>query len=398
VEALRRQVSRLSDSSLQPRTALSSGGTSALEGGMTELNDAIQRLETRMSQFSGEVTRNEARLQNRVGQLEALTPANLPDLLEGKADSDVVLDLRTRLASLEENDIARSAYSAAQAVALANLSRASQDTGSFLPEFNAVSRVVPDQEELLASVREYAAQGLPSLGMLRNRFDDTARDIVRAHRAESGSNFLTRLFANLMASITVRPTGRIERRCGLHHKLLDNRVVGCRRTALVKKPKPGPSLLPFGPRIEKHAEAETPVRFAVAVHLDAQVFLAAGRIASDDVVREAFAQMSSKTIGNQLTEPMHGDFRIRNGAHPHPAHFGFRTPLDDRRQRRLRHRPATIVSARRAFQPQPILEFPIPDVETLSGLEFFAQWFVSDPSLTETTGVYSTEGLRILVL
>jgi len=42
--------------------------------------------------------------------------------------------------------------------------------------------------------------------------------------------------------------------------------------------------------------------------------------------------------------------------------------------------------------------FPIPDVEALSGLEFFAQWFVSDPSLTETTGVYSTEGLRILVL
>lgn len=42
--------------------------------------------------------------------------------------------------------------------------------------------------------------------------------------------------------------------------------------------------------------------------------------------------------------------------------------------------------------------FPIPGVEGLSGLEFFAQWFVADPGLSATTGVYSTEGLRVLIL
>jgi hypothetical protein len=201
LQGLQRQVDRLSGSG-GSKGGLFGGSSdiSALEGGVTEVNDAIRQIQSRLSQFSGEVTRNEARLTSRLDELETRTPMDLSTTLDA---------LTNRMSSIERNDVAREAFRAASAVALANLTRASQGSSPFSAEFKAV-QIIMEGDESLTELQAFSESGLPSVSILSKRFKDAARKIAKARRSESSWGFLGRLWSNLIASVTVRPKGDVK--------------------------------------------------------------------------------------------------------------------------------------------------------------------------------------------
>ncbi len=181
----------------------------AVESAITDLNASLGQIETRLAQLSGEVTRGQARLQDRVSSLEGAVPPNLARDLAAKADSRLVGDLETRVGALERNDAGQNARRSALAVALANLTRAAYTGQSFATELEAVESLVADDPSM-PSLKAYAENGILSLETLQAQFGDVARDVVRAWHMAGHEGVLGRLWANLLATVTVRPVGDVE--------------------------------------------------------------------------------------------------------------------------------------------------------------------------------------------
>jgi len=183
---------------------------SSIEGSLKDFTDALAAMETRLSQFQGETARAEARLTGRVEALESTTPANLPEILEGKADTASLQDLSGRVTELEKNEVAIEANRAATALVLANLSRASATSQPFEAELDAVA-ALGVSDSLIAPLRPYAAEGLPSVPVLRDRFSGVARDVIRADRAAGpDAGFVERFWAGVTSLMTIRPIGAVE--------------------------------------------------------------------------------------------------------------------------------------------------------------------------------------------
>ncbi len=200
LESLRREVARIGTGGSAGTARGSAAGVAALEGGITELTDAVGQVETRIAQLQGEMTRNQTRLGDRIAAVESTVPVDL--------DSQMAA-LTTRIGSLERNDVARDAHRAAMAVALANLTRASRSAGSFAAEVEAVDVLLPN-EPLVDALEAYADQGLPSTQVLENRFRGVASDIAKAYRTDENVGVLDKLWSNVLATVTVRPTGDIQ--------------------------------------------------------------------------------------------------------------------------------------------------------------------------------------------
>ncbi len=211
LEALRREVARIGTGTAASSTPAAATGTgvAALEGNITELSDAVRQVETRVAQLSGEVTQGQARMQTRLDTLEGLTPPDLPERLSLLARQTDLTTLADRVGSLERNDVAQDARRAALAVSLANLTRASQSSAPFNAELQAMGILVKD-DATVAELQPYAERGLPSVESLAGTFDGVARETIRAHYVASDAGILERLWANIVASISVRPQGEVE--------------------------------------------------------------------------------------------------------------------------------------------------------------------------------------------
>ena len=159
----------------------------ALEGD----KDAVQALATRVDVVS-------VKVQAHGDQLTAL--ANLKTSLEA---------LDTRLSHIEQSDLMTMARKAALSAAVANLMRATQGSGPFTPEYEAVAAMMPAGDPALADAKKYAASGLPTVGVLTGTFETAANAALAAERSASGADWLTRLWANMAALVTIRPVGEV---------------------------------------------------------------------------------------------------------------------------------------------------------------------------------------------
>ncbi len=74
----------------------------------------------------------------------------------------------------------------------------------------AVAGGNPAAADALAPIVAYADQGIPTLPMLRARFDDLAAAVLEARWVEDGTGWTDRLLANLSGLLTIRRTGEIE--------------------------------------------------------------------------------------------------------------------------------------------------------------------------------------------
>jgi hypothetical protein len=154
--------------------------------------DALSALGTRVDEVSTKV-------QLQGDQVAALT--NL------KASFDA---LDSRLSHIEQSDLMVMARRAALSAAIANLMRATQGSGAFTAEYAAVASLAPSDDPALVEAKRYAASGLPTVGVLTATFDDAARAALDAERSASGADWLTRLWANLTALVTVRAVGETQ--------------------------------------------------------------------------------------------------------------------------------------------------------------------------------------------
>lgn len=160
----------------------------ALEGD----KEAHKTLGTKVDEVS-------AKVQTQGDQLIAL--ANLKTNLEA---------LDARLAQIEQSDLMTMARRAALSASVANLMRATQGSGSFTAEYDAVAAMMPSDDPALTVAKKYAPSGLPTVGVLTATFDKAANAAMDAERSATGADWMTRLWANVMSLVTVRAVGEAQ--------------------------------------------------------------------------------------------------------------------------------------------------------------------------------------------
>lgn len=168
-------------------------------------------------------TRGSARgMQERIDEIaESLPPAGVADQVGALDALTKALDLRiaslapevermeARVVALEEKkDDPDAAARAALGLALANLARATESSGSFTAELDAVAAFLPDEPEL-ARLTGVAANGVPTRAALEARFPSLAQDIFAAERRAGEDDVWSRFVSNAKSLITVRRTGEI---------------------------------------------------------------------------------------------------------------------------------------------------------------------------------------------
>ena len=189
------------------------------------LREQIETLGTETQQLASALddTRSSLRdLEQKVsGISESLPPAGIADQVGSIETLVKALDLRLaslapevqkmeeRVAALEEEkEDPDAAARAALGLALANLARAAEGSGSFETELGAVRTFLPNQP-VLENLSEAAAQGVPTRAALEARFTSVAQDIFSAERHAGEDGWWSRFVANAKSLITVRKTGEI---------------------------------------------------------------------------------------------------------------------------------------------------------------------------------------------
>ena len=176
---------------------------------IAETAKAIDQMNARLAVLEGQKDALVA-LGTRVGDVSTKVQAQGDQLsaLENLKASFDALD--TRLSHIEQSDLMTMARRAALSAAIANLMRATQGSGAFITEYEAVAALAPGDDPALGDVKKYAASGLATVGVLTATFDDAARAALDAERSASGADWLTRLWANMMALVTVRAVGETQ--------------------------------------------------------------------------------------------------------------------------------------------------------------------------------------------
>lgn len=168
-------------------------------------------------------TRGMARdLQQKVAGIEErLPPDGIGDQV-GALDTLVkALDLRLatlapeiekmegRVVALEEEaEDPDAAARAALGLALANLARAAEGSGSFETELGVVQTFLPE-EEALGALSTAASAGVPTRAALEARFPSLAQSIFDAERHANEDGWWSRFAANAKSLVTIRRTGEI---------------------------------------------------------------------------------------------------------------------------------------------------------------------------------------------
>ena len=122
-----------------------------------------------------------------------------------KSDEDA---LAARVARLEAQNPGGAVKSAAAALALANLVRASEGSGDFSHELGTLAPLMPDAPEARDLARY--AHGAETETVLASRFPQVAADAIAADRRTHAKGWLARLWVNLSSLVSVRRVGQVE--------------------------------------------------------------------------------------------------------------------------------------------------------------------------------------------
>lgn len=118
-------------------------------------------------------------------------------------------EMETRLAALEaKKDDPDAAARAALGLALSNLSRAASSAEPFKSELDVVAGFLPNEPEL-ASLKEAAANGVPTEASIKERFPALVQNVLDAERQAKNDGLFQRFISNARKLITVRRTGEI---------------------------------------------------------------------------------------------------------------------------------------------------------------------------------------------
>jgi hypothetical protein len=182
----------------------------AADAALAPLRDAVQRQKDELASLAGRT----AALEQRPAPPPGADPAVLADL------QGTTAKLGATLAALEQRIVALASANASEAAAsvdpalllsLGQLRQAVQGSGPFVAEFAAVTALAGDRAELkavLAPLAESAPQGVPSLAILRQRFDALAGSIASAGAAPAAADdWGGRVLGKLRGLVTVRRVG-----------------------------------------------------------------------------------------------------------------------------------------------------------------------------------------------
>ncbi len=161
----------------------------------TSANKSIKRLSDQLSHLGKNAEALDQMLK-RISKLES--------------DEKEISRITKRLNSLEKlGPRAMSTVTGASAMVLAvnQLRDALRQSSTFVKELAMVKRLASDNEKMLEAINTlepFAKNGVPTLTVLRVRFKETARDIVRADVSYQQSDWTDRLINRLRGLVTIR--------------------------------------------------------------------------------------------------------------------------------------------------------------------------------------------------
>jgi hypothetical protein len=195
--------------------AQGNGSAADLKRALAELSQRLQAAEARLGQADRagtpappENALNLADIATRLGAIDARVNG-LENRIARAADRDGQTALQDRMSRLESETSGAGLRRAANILALATLARAAGEAHAFKPQFDALSALAPD-DPAVASLAPYAAQGVPTLAMLRARFPEAERTALDAERGRNaGAGIFGRLWASLTGLIRIRRVGDV---------------------------------------------------------------------------------------------------------------------------------------------------------------------------------------------
>ncbi|MGQ8632792.1 COG4223 family protein [Agrobacterium sp. DKPNP3] len=191
-------------------------------------NDEIAYLKTDIANLRQQIANapaaDSSALEQRLAALEAKGEAPQADGLaekiaalestlqsERSAQASVTADLTRRLSDAEAKiNEPRDDIEVARAIASAGLKAAIDRGGPFLTELDTLSKVTPD-DHAIASLRSFAATGVPSRSELMQKFPDVANAMLSAiNQPDPNQGIMERLTESALSLVKVRPVGNIE--------------------------------------------------------------------------------------------------------------------------------------------------------------------------------------------
>jgi hypothetical protein len=177
------------------------------------------------SQLAGDFKALSGTVEGLTGEVSTMseTVSSLSDsvtsLEEGQASlSEDVAGLSETAAALEERVVSNeetlsesgAGNTVAKAIAAAGLKSAMDRGTPFMTELEAFASVGGD-EEAISSLRDYAADGVPTLTQLIERFGPVANDIVATGQGlDENASVTDRLMSSARSLVQVRPVGNVE--------------------------------------------------------------------------------------------------------------------------------------------------------------------------------------------
>jgi hypothetical protein len=175
---------------------------------LVPLREAMQRQGTEIEGLGKRI----AALETQLAARPAADPAALTELqgTTGKLGA-ALAELNGRVATLAAAGAASNRGDQALLLSLGQLRQSLQGSGPFVAELTAATTLARDRADVgaaLAPLAEAAAGGVPSLAVLRQRFDGLAGTIADAGSAQAGAgDWSDQVLGRLRALITVRRVG-----------------------------------------------------------------------------------------------------------------------------------------------------------------------------------------------
>lgn len=176
---------------------------------LTALETRIGALETEIARASKTTDGTIAAIDTRLKAVEAnAPPVDLAQRLDSYALKSVEAGIEARLKALEAENSGEALHRAATMLALTQLARAANDTGSFSLQLDTYAVASPG-DPMVELLRPYAKTGVPAKAALMAEFPDAARAALDAERSADARSLFSRLWANILSLVSVRQVGDV---------------------------------------------------------------------------------------------------------------------------------------------------------------------------------------------
>ncbi|HYM30392.1 MAG TPA: mitofilin family membrane protein [Candidatus Cybelea sp.] len=197
---------------LMQRIAATSEALDNLQQQVARVEEEAQSL----SEVEGRLAKIEQRLLALEKNQQDETAKGAPDAALGAKVAEQGRDiaaLNQQLAAMQTSSLTlgRDARKVALIMALNQLGEAVERSGALAPELKAVDELAADapDDPALATLKQFAATGVPTLGALQASFVKTATAIVSAANASTDSSWWNHVITRVTSVITIRRTGEV---------------------------------------------------------------------------------------------------------------------------------------------------------------------------------------------